>query len=212
MPSIPLKVIAEWRNRIETTFSEITDRMELARHGAHTFWGLLTPGPPLPSPPTPCGSPASARHKPTHINCLGPCQSHSSRAAESAGCLGEPYRSGTTGQVRLVLNMAGACRLWTGNGRQGQLARSPRPRRPRSRSHSSASRLAPGDVLQWKVPGPRRPRRGEGSCLLRGSLVELRGFEHPDLLNAMHGGFVPGGLAGSALCRSGRYASLRSSC
>ena len=35
-------VIAEWRNRIETTFSEITDRMELARHGAHTFWGLLT--------------------------------------------------------------------------------------------------------------------------------------------------------------------------
>src|ERR1700751_4983990 len=39
---ILLKVIAEWRNRIETTFSEITDRMELARHGAHTFWGLLT--------------------------------------------------------------------------------------------------------------------------------------------------------------------------
>ncbi len=42
MPSILLKVIAEWRNRIETTFSEITDRIELARHGAHTFWGLLT--------------------------------------------------------------------------------------------------------------------------------------------------------------------------
>jgi hypothetical protein len=41
-PSALLKVIAEWRNRIETTFSEITDRMELARHGAHTFWGLLT--------------------------------------------------------------------------------------------------------------------------------------------------------------------------
>ena len=37
MPSVLLKVIAEWRNRIETTFSEITDRMELARHGAHTF-------------------------------------------------------------------------------------------------------------------------------------------------------------------------------
>ncbi len=37
-----LKVIAEWRNRIETTFGEITDHMELARHGAHTFWGLLT--------------------------------------------------------------------------------------------------------------------------------------------------------------------------
>jgi hypothetical protein len=42
MPSSLMKVIAEWRNRIETTFSEITDRMELARHGAHTFWGLLT--------------------------------------------------------------------------------------------------------------------------------------------------------------------------
>jgi hypothetical protein len=42
MPSVLRKVIAEWRNRVETTFSEITDRMELARHGAHTFWGLLT--------------------------------------------------------------------------------------------------------------------------------------------------------------------------
>lgn len=36
------KVIAEWRNRVETTFFEITDTMELARHGAHTFHGLLT--------------------------------------------------------------------------------------------------------------------------------------------------------------------------
>jgi hypothetical protein len=36
------KIIAEWRNRIETTFCEITDQMELARHGAHIFWGLLT--------------------------------------------------------------------------------------------------------------------------------------------------------------------------
>ncbi|HEX9041727.1 MAG TPA: transposase, partial [Trebonia sp.] len=41
-PSIPLKVIARWRNRVETTFSEITVQMELARHGARTFWGLLT--------------------------------------------------------------------------------------------------------------------------------------------------------------------------
>ena len=30
MPSILLKVIAEWRNWIEITFSQITDRMELA--------------------------------------------------------------------------------------------------------------------------------------------------------------------------------------
>jgi hypothetical protein len=42
MPSILRKIIAEWRNRIETTFGEITDLMGLARHGAHTFWGLLT--------------------------------------------------------------------------------------------------------------------------------------------------------------------------
>ena len=42
MPPILRKIIAEWRNRIETTFSEITDLMGLARHGAHTFWGLLT--------------------------------------------------------------------------------------------------------------------------------------------------------------------------
>ena len=42
MPAILRQVIAQWRNRIETTFAEITDQMELARHGAHTFWGLLT--------------------------------------------------------------------------------------------------------------------------------------------------------------------------
>ncbi len=42
MPSALRTVIANWRNYIEVTFGEITDRMELARHGAHTFWGLLT--------------------------------------------------------------------------------------------------------------------------------------------------------------------------
>ncbi len=42
MPGWPRKVIACWRNRIEVTLGEVTDRMELARHGAHTFWGLLT--------------------------------------------------------------------------------------------------------------------------------------------------------------------------
>ena len=42
MPPVLQKVIAQWRNRVETTFKEITDQMELARHGAHTFWGLLT--------------------------------------------------------------------------------------------------------------------------------------------------------------------------
>lgn len=36
------KVIAEWRNRIDTSLGEITDRLALAHHGAHTFWGLLT--------------------------------------------------------------------------------------------------------------------------------------------------------------------------
>ena len=42
MPPILRKIIAEWRNRIETTFGEITAQMDLARHGACTFWGLLT--------------------------------------------------------------------------------------------------------------------------------------------------------------------------
>jgi Transposase DDE domain len=42
MPAILQKVIARWRNRIEASFGEITDLMGLARHGAHTFWGLLT--------------------------------------------------------------------------------------------------------------------------------------------------------------------------
>jgi hypothetical protein len=41
MPPILQKIIAEWRNRIETTFGEITELMGLARHGAHSFWGLL---------------------------------------------------------------------------------------------------------------------------------------------------------------------------
>ena len=42
VPATLLKVIAEWRNRVETCFAEITEQMTLARHGAHTFWGLLT--------------------------------------------------------------------------------------------------------------------------------------------------------------------------
>ena len=42
MPPILRTIIAQWRNRIEATFGEITDLMGLARHGASTFWGLLT--------------------------------------------------------------------------------------------------------------------------------------------------------------------------
>jgi hypothetical protein len=34
--------LAVFRNRIETSIGELTDRLELARHGAKTFWGLLT--------------------------------------------------------------------------------------------------------------------------------------------------------------------------
>ena len=43
MPPILRKIIAEWRNRIETTFGEITDLMELARHGACTLLGTAHP-------------------------------------------------------------------------------------------------------------------------------------------------------------------------
>ncbi len=42
MPSVLRTVIACWRNRVEVTIGELTDRMEPARHGAPTFWGLLT--------------------------------------------------------------------------------------------------------------------------------------------------------------------------
>ena len=42
MPKTLQRLIARLRNRIETSFKEITDQMELARHGAHTFEGLLT--------------------------------------------------------------------------------------------------------------------------------------------------------------------------
>jgi hypothetical protein len=42
MPAILQKIVAEWRNRVEATFGDITNQMELARHAAHTFWGLLT--------------------------------------------------------------------------------------------------------------------------------------------------------------------------
>ena len=42
MPRTLQRVIARYRNRVETSFKEITDQMDLARHGAHTFHGLLT--------------------------------------------------------------------------------------------------------------------------------------------------------------------------
>jgi hypothetical protein len=41
MPKPLQRLIARLRNRVETSFKEITDQMELARHGAHTFEGLL---------------------------------------------------------------------------------------------------------------------------------------------------------------------------
>jgi hypothetical protein len=42
MPKTLQRLIARLRNRVETSFKEITDQMDLARHGAHTFEGLLT--------------------------------------------------------------------------------------------------------------------------------------------------------------------------
>ena len=42
IPKTLQRLIARARNRIETSFKEITDQMDLARHGAHTFHGLLT--------------------------------------------------------------------------------------------------------------------------------------------------------------------------
>jgi hypothetical protein len=42
LPESYLRPIAILRNRVETSFAQITDQLELARHGAKTFWGLLT--------------------------------------------------------------------------------------------------------------------------------------------------------------------------
>lgn len=42
LPKPYLHAIAALRNRVETAFGQITDKLELARHGAKTFWGLLT--------------------------------------------------------------------------------------------------------------------------------------------------------------------------
>ena len=44
LPAALRRPVAGWRNRIETTLGEITDvvGLGLARHGAKTFWGLLT--------------------------------------------------------------------------------------------------------------------------------------------------------------------------
>jgi len=42
MPRPLQRLIARLRDRVETSFKEIADQMELTRHGAHTFEGLLT--------------------------------------------------------------------------------------------------------------------------------------------------------------------------
>lgn len=42
IPKPVQRLIARYRNRVETTFQETTDQMELARHRARTFHGLLT--------------------------------------------------------------------------------------------------------------------------------------------------------------------------
>jgi hypothetical protein len=58
VPWILRKVIAEWHNRIETTFSETTDQMELARR-ADTRWSCTRSR--RGSSP---GSPSAARRAP----------------------------------------------------------------------------------------------------------------------------------------------------
>jgi hypothetical protein len=41
VPVARRRAVAVLRNRIETTNGEITEQLGLARHRAHTFWGLL---------------------------------------------------------------------------------------------------------------------------------------------------------------------------
>jgi hypothetical protein len=42
MPKPVQRLIAKFRNRVEASLKEITDQMELARHGSRCFEGLLT--------------------------------------------------------------------------------------------------------------------------------------------------------------------------
>ncbi len=42
LPDAVRRPVAALRNRVETSLGEITEQLELARHGAKTFWGLLT--------------------------------------------------------------------------------------------------------------------------------------------------------------------------
>jgi Transposase DDE domain len=42
LPAALRRPVAAFRNRIETTTGELTELLGLARHGAKTFWGLLT--------------------------------------------------------------------------------------------------------------------------------------------------------------------------
>jgi hypothetical protein len=42
LPPAARRPVAALRNRVETSLGEITDRLGLARHGAKSFWGLLT--------------------------------------------------------------------------------------------------------------------------------------------------------------------------
>jgi Transposase DDE domain len=42
LPAATRRPVAALRNRVETSLGEITEQLGLARHHAHTFWGLLT--------------------------------------------------------------------------------------------------------------------------------------------------------------------------
>jgi hypothetical protein len=42
LPAATRRPVAALRNRVETSLGEITEQLGLARHRAHTFWGLLT--------------------------------------------------------------------------------------------------------------------------------------------------------------------------
>lgn len=41
LPAAVRRPVAALRNRVETTIGELTEHLALARHRAHTFWGLL---------------------------------------------------------------------------------------------------------------------------------------------------------------------------
>jgi hypothetical protein len=163
MPMALQKIIAEWR--VETSFKEITDQMERARHGAHTFWGLLTRAAATPAAhvlpraclaglidaqinshdtPQPVAQPQIGDLEPRRAACLvlgaGSAASLASWAAGSPDrqCVASVWQplSGCRWRLRAALGRSASAA-----GGTGRPWRAVHPGRPRSARHPQSGRI-----------------------------------------------------------------------